>query len=208
MRSRVPGMLVVVFACAVGSGPAAADALVRACFDNQTGDLRVVDGGRGECDPRKETVITWSYQGPAGAPGPQGIQGPPGPSKAIAFAFDPPGEYVEAQETEPGQWTRNLFIMIVPPGEHVVNGKFDLWAANTQCQLRLGNVGGAGPVLDSSRTFDYATVALAGSIKNESGFPWALMLTCQSTATTFYIGHVRFNLVTVGEVAQVSVPTF
>ena len=116
-----------------------------------------------------------------------------------------------AQETEPGQWTRSLVIMAVPAGEHVVSGKFDLWVTEgtlAQCQLRLGQVGGLGPILDSSWTFGgFETVSLAGSIKNAGGFPWVLTLTCQSTAL-FYIGHVRVNLIKVGELSQVSVPQF
>ena len=101
--------------------------------------------------------------------------------------------------------------MSVPAGEHVVSGKFDLWVTEenqAQCQLRLGLPGGLGPTLDSSRTFGgYETVALAGSIKNAGGFPWVMTLHCESFAL-FYMGHVRVNLIKVGEVTQVSVPGF
>jgi Collagen triple helix repeat (20 copies) len=63
-----------------GSPIPAPDGTITACFKSDGGDLRVVSSAS-KC-LRRERVLTWSVEGPAGpagAQGPAGVQGPPGP---------------------------------------------------------------------------------------------------------------------------------
>ena len=52
------------------------DGVIHACYANNNGDLRVVDG---ESCRNNETELSWSQAGPEGAEGPQGPEGPVGP---------------------------------------------------------------------------------------------------------------------------------
>ncbi len=59
-----------------------ADGVIYGCYKKSGGTLRVTDYPSQQCDPRAETLISWSQtgpQGPQGPAGPQGLQGVPGP---------------------------------------------------------------------------------------------------------------------------------
>lgn len=75
----------VYVAVATGAIPGS-DGTITACYSASTGRLRVVDT---ESTPpqhcsSKERQLSWSQQGPAGAPGPAGPAGPPGPQGAAS----------------------------------------------------------------------------------------------------------------------------
>lgn len=81
MRARL--LVLVAALLAVAGGISYASSLdngkvVRGCYRNDTGVLRIVTGSHG-C-ARKETAISWNEQGPKGDPGPQGPAGPAGGS--------------------------------------------------------------------------------------------------------------------------------
>lgn len=73
--------------CALGAGAAYAtvpsgDGVIRGCYDEHTGHLRVLDerseGRRGDACRRGEQPISWNQTGPVGPSGPIGPQGLPG----------------------------------------------------------------------------------------------------------------------------------
>jgi hypothetical protein len=101
--ARVAAVVVAALAGSAGISYAtvrttAADALIRGCYANRLGTLRVLEG-TAQCT-RRETPIWWNQQGPegptgpAGPEGPRGPQGPQGPSGTFNGTFTSPnGQY-------------------------------------------------------------------------------------------------------------------
>src|SRR5947209_4476772 len=83
VRHRILGLfgltslLVVVVAGAVAFADIPDSGVVHACYDRDSGRVRVVDNTGCGANERK---ISWSARGPEGPPGPQGPRGPAGMS--------------------------------------------------------------------------------------------------------------------------------
>jgi hypothetical protein len=103
-RSRV----VIGGVAAVAAGGVAAYAaipdgnkVIHACYQQQSGQLRVIDTDRGDSCRPSERALQWNQQGPKGDRGPQGPPGPPGSagggtvlSGTADSAFDATGQTV------------------------------------------------------------------------------------------------------------------
>lgn len=76
------GLLIMVSGLASASVPAA-NGVITGCYERKNGnkgsELRVIDVDAGQKCSSKDQQITWNQTGPAGAPGPAGAQGIPGP---------------------------------------------------------------------------------------------------------------------------------
>jgi hypothetical protein len=62
--------------------------VIHACYDNQTGQTRIVDTAPNAVPKgcgKNEIAISWNQTGPRGATGPQGPAGPAGTADAYAF---------------------------------------------------------------------------------------------------------------------------
>lgn len=87
MKSKRATLVGTVAAVAIVSGAAWAgipdsDGVFHGCYDNQSGQMRIVDTDTGEpkaCG-KHETEVSWNQQGPEGDTGPQGPHGPVGPA--------------------------------------------------------------------------------------------------------------------------------
>jgi hypothetical protein len=103
-KSLVAGAVVAVFIAGVAVWAAIPDAsgVIRGCYLNRVGTLRVIDTGQ-SCTAL-ETPISWNVrgpQGPAGPPGPQGPQGVKGdPGAPGANGAD--GTSVQTFPLQPG----------------------------------------------------------------------------------------------------------
>jgi len=95
----VTALVVVLLAGIASAAVPSANGTISGCYDNRTGDLRVIDSSRGETCRRGETAITWSQQGPAGQNGAPGATGSAGPTGA-AGAVGPSGP--QGEQGEPG----------------------------------------------------------------------------------------------------------
>lgn len=74
----IPWVLAALAAVATAGIPSR-DGSIHACYDVQSGDLRVIDfEARQRCVERKETELVWNVKGPAGSQGPPGRQGSQG----------------------------------------------------------------------------------------------------------------------------------
>ncbi len=74
---------------AVASIPSA-DGTIQACYDNQSGALRVIDTSAavgGKC-AAGQTPLSWNQTGPPGPQGSSGTQGPPGAAGAGTNAYE------------------------------------------------------------------------------------------------------------------------
>src|SRR5690349_14662663 len=60
----------------------AANGTIRACYQQNGGQLRVIDAGAGDTCRPSEIPISWNRNGPQGTTGPRGPQGPTGPRGA------------------------------------------------------------------------------------------------------------------------------
>ncbi|MGB7819061.1 MAG: hypothetical protein WBL35_10060, partial [Ornithinibacter sp.] len=70
----------VLAAAGVAAAAPSSDGTLHACYDEQSGQLRLVDPDTGTpkgCG-KKEGAVTWNEQGPQGDPGPAGPAGPSG----------------------------------------------------------------------------------------------------------------------------------
>ena len=78
--------------------------VIHACYQQQSGQLRVIDTDRGDSCRPSERALQWNQQGPKGDRGPEGPQGPQGPpgsagggtvlSGTADSAFDATGQTV------------------------------------------------------------------------------------------------------------------
>lgn len=98
-RARALALLVAGGVAIAGVGLARSaipggNGVIQGCYDNTNGALRVIDAEAGaQCQPPRETAISWSQVGPAGpqgVPGPAGPQGPAGPAGGDAQPSDSP----------------------------------------------------------------------------------------------------------------------
>jgi hypothetical protein len=85
MRNRASlaaaGLVAVLAAAAVAYGAIpAGNGVISACYDNQSGQMRIYDaaGGLPKGCGKAETAISWSQQGPKGDKGDTGSPGSPG----------------------------------------------------------------------------------------------------------------------------------
>src|SRR5262245_46115729 len=89
-RWAVAMLVVAVSAPSAGAAEPNADhGVIRACVNEHTGAVRIVDDDD-DCRPR-ERVLTWARRGPAGPGGPAGQEGPTGPQGPQGVP-GPPGE--------------------------------------------------------------------------------------------------------------------
>lgn len=85
-RAQLAAASVVTVALAIGGVAFAAipgaNGVISACYDKQSGQVRVYDaaGGTPKGCGKTEAAITWNQQGPKGDQGDQGPQGPAGPA--------------------------------------------------------------------------------------------------------------------------------
>jgi len=85
-RLAVAAAAVAVFALAAGVAYATipdSSGVIHSCYDNSTGNLRVIDTSVTASCKNSEMALNWNQtgpQGPAGPPGPAGPQGPAGPA--------------------------------------------------------------------------------------------------------------------------------
>jgi hypothetical protein len=79
-------LVVVLVAGAVASADIPDDGALHACYDKETGRLRVVDNKGCHDDERK---VTWSVKGPQGPRGDDGSVGPAGPKGEVGPAGSP-----------------------------------------------------------------------------------------------------------------------
>src|SRR3712207_4936063 len=73
------GALVVALSGAAVAAIPGSDGVIRACYDNHSGSLHVIDTEDGETCRKQETALDWNRRGPQGEAGPQGEIGPAGP---------------------------------------------------------------------------------------------------------------------------------
>jgi Collagen triple helix repeat (20 copies) len=68
-----------IFAVATRASIPAANGVISACLDRESGRIRVIDASVRTCH-HEETLLTWNQIGPQGPQGIQGPQGAPGPA--------------------------------------------------------------------------------------------------------------------------------
>jgi hypothetical protein len=80
------GIVAIGTAGAFAAGIPDPSGVIHACYDNNKGNLRVIDTSAGEACDKKETALNWQsagspgVPGPAGPPGATGATGPQGPA--------------------------------------------------------------------------------------------------------------------------------
>src|SRR5579859_710065 len=119
------------------------DGVIHACFDDDTGRLRVIDAQMSGCK-REENMLSWNQSGPKGDPGAPGAQGPAGPQGAPGAAgpagpAGPAGSagvsgYQQVVEsinnfTLAGE-TESVHVLSCPAGKKAIGGGFILFGAN------------------------------------------------------------------------------
>ena len=90
-RKLISGVIAIIAIAAASTAFAAipdAGGVIQGCYDKSSGQLRVADTATNQ--PKgcsiKEAALTWSQQGPQGAPGIQGPKGEPGPSDIWVYS--------------------------------------------------------------------------------------------------------------------------
>jgi len=127
--------LAVVLLVAGGVALAAipsSDGTIYGCYQNQNGQLRVIDDEAGDtCLFSSETAISWNQtgpQGPLGPIGPQGPQGNPGPVGPTGPQGPSGLSDIEMVFTT-SPLANDLFVAILlpcPSGKQVISGGFDI----------------------------------------------------------------------------------
>lgn len=104
--------------------------IIHACYTKSGGVLRVIDSSSASCGA-KETALDWNRQGP---PGPQGLEGEPGPSNAY---------YTTEPEQRPlpdtvGQHETIALLRDLPAGSYVFDAHTTAADPGTFTAVRCG----------------------------------------------------------------------
>jgi hypothetical protein len=171
--ARGRGRLVRVAAVAVGavalSGGIAyatipgTSGTISACYEKNTGYLRVIDAEAGRACAKVETPLSWNQRGPAGArgadgaPGKDGEPGARGPSNAYSAARDTVGT-----DGRIGTSVTTLTSLDLPAGAFTFAAKVGVMNVSTSapggvgCELRVATAQGSAAI-------DRGAAVLAGS---------------------------------------------
>jgi hypothetical protein len=131
--SKKTMLIVVAVACAaLGAGVATATipdsgGTIHGCYKKTTGNLTLIDTGKGATCQASEAAVTWSQQGVQGLPGQQGVQGQQGSQGSAG----PDG--VDDYSIATGQATTSggnaTAVASCPTGSTSVGGGFDVPAS-------------------------------------------------------------------------------
>src|SRR5579862_8663149 len=125
---RRRGLLIAaaIAVLAIGAGVAYATipdsgGTIHGCYDNKSGQLRVIDPSAGGACTNKETSLSWSQTGPQGPPGQNGTNGTNGTNgvsgyEIVTKTLPLPGGF----DDEPG--TGQIDDVSCPTGKKVLGG--------------------------------------------------------------------------------------
>jgi hypothetical protein len=229
-RGRRTAAIVVVVTAAVACATTAwavipgADGVIRGCYANKTGALRVIDAAKQKCTATSETPLAWNQrglQGLKGDPGAAGAKGDPGPAGAKG---DPGPAGPEGPKGDPGSaGTVNTAFgheflnggnytvvthLDLPAGRYLLTGKGQ--ALNQQAadeEVSCNVYDSSGRHVDSStvsvRSTDYATLAFQAPLDLPESR--TVRVECIDGNGTAGIGvGVRLSAVSTGEIVDQS----
>jgi len=187
---------------AVTSGPAPAPAaMISACVDRRTGEVRIFRNGK--CRDDEKVVRLSSGRGSAaGARGPQGPAGPAGPSAGLVYEPRP----VTVVENEPV--VSVLTAPDIPGGQYIMNFSANVDASSTgemtyRCSVEFGGY----EVASASVTAPIAGghVAMTGGfLSSVAPTGTDLEVMCSSNLGDMFVDKATLSLIRVGELSIIT----
>lgn len=188
---------------AVTSGPAPAPAaMISACVDRRTGDVRIFRNGK--CREDEKVVRLNSGRGStAGGRGPQGPAGPAGPSAGLVY------EPAPVTVVEGAAAVTVLTAPDIPGGQYVMNFSASVYAMNgapggtVRCVVEFGEYEVA--ISTVSGLFQSGQVAMTGGFLSSvapSGSD--LQVNCSSIAGDMSVEKATLSLIRVGELSIIT----
>jgi hypothetical protein len=185
----IAGVVIVALAAGVAYATIPdAQGVIHACYDKQSGQVRIVDTAPNTLPKgcgAKETAIGWNQTGPQGPAGPAGPQGPQGPQGAAGAPGPTPALFSTGVNSDVDGQLHVVASLQLPAADYVVTGSVTLQLqeddGHASCVLRVNGITLDQQDFDFASDVEHDAATLMTDAQLAGGIPGTADVACSMT---------------------------